>query len=437
MNFRSWLILLAPLACAQSPSADTSPAPAAAPAAATVSTSEKMNSMPTMPGVSERAMRIYREAIVIDMHNDLPTQIIDEGYDPSYRHPAGFVAPKEGHTDIPRIVESGIDAVFWSAFIDAEYAKGSPNRSYQHVLVYLDTIDAMIRNHPEALMKATSAADLRRAQAAGKVASFIGVEGGHAIENSLDKLRELHRRGARYMTLTWNNGNEWAGSNAGTNGTSMGGLTPFGKEVVREMNRLGMLVDISHVSDSTFYDVIATSNVPVIASHSSSRFVNMHRRNMTDDMLRAIAKNGGVVNVNFAAQFIDSVYRIATDNVDRQVFAFRDSLRRSGADSATVRRETTSRRAALMTNVAPARFSVLIDHFDHIAKVAGVDHVGVGSDWDGVGALPEGMDDVTRLPLVAQALLDRGYSETDVKKILGGNMLRVIEQVIDNNPNRR
>lgn len=434
MNLRSWLILLAPMACAQSPAADPAPAPVSTTSA---QPAPKMILMSDMPGVSERAMRIYREAIVIDTHNDLPTQIIDEGYDPSFRHPAGSNAPKEGHTDIPRLAESGIDAVFWSAFIDAEYANGSPNRSYQRVLIYLDTIDALIKRYPDALMRAQSAADLRRAMAAGRVASFIGVEGGHAIENSLDKLRELHRRGARYMTLTWNNGNEWAGANAGTNGTSTGGLTPFGREVIREMNRLGILVDISHVSDATFHDAVAASTMPVIASHSSSRAINLHRRNMTDDMLRAVAKNGGVVNVNFAAQFIDSVYRIATDNVDRTIFALRDSLRRAGADSATVRRETSSRRAAMMSTVAPARFTVLIDHFDHIAKVAGIDHVGIGSDFDGVGALPEHMEDVTKLPLIAQALLDRGYSEADVRKVLGGNMLRVIEQAIDRNPNKR
>jgi membrane dipeptidase len=435
MRFRILLVLLAPMACAQAPAADIEPTPVSSTTSA--SPAPKMIPMSDMQGVSERAMRIYREAIVIDTHNDLPTQIIDEGYDPSFRHPAGSNAPKEGHTDIPRLAESGIDAVFWSAFIGAEYANVTPNRSYQRVVIYLDTIDAMIKRYPDVLMRAESAADLRRAVAAKKVASFIGVEGGHAIENSLDKLRELHRRGARYMTLTWNNGNEWAGANAGTNGTSTGGLTPFGKEVIREMNRLGILVDISHVSDQTFYDAVAASTMPVIASHSSSRAVNLHRRNMTDDMLRAVAKNGGVVNVNFAAQFIDSVYRIATDNVDRTIFALRDSLRRSGADSATVRRETSSRRAAMMAKIAPARFSVLIDHFDHIAKVAGIDHVGIGSDYDGVGALPEYMEDVTKLPLIAQALLDRGYSEEDVKKVLGGNMLRVIEQAIDRNPNKR
>ena len=430
MNARPLILLLTAAACARSPQASSSEIPAM-----TSNATAAPSSMPSIPGVSDRAMRIFREATVIDMHNDLPTQIIDEGYNPDIRHPAGSNAPEQGHTDIPRLLESGIDAVFLSAFIDAEYALGT-NRSYQRTLVYLDTIDALMARHPGTLMRANSAADLRRAQQAGKVAIFIGVEGGHAIENSLEKLRELHRRGARYMTLTWNNGNEWAGSNAGTNNTSKGGLTPFGREVVREMNRLGMLVDISHVSDTTFYDAVAASTMPVIASHSSSRAVNVHRRNMTDDMLRAVAKNGGVVNVNFAAQFIDSVYRVATEEVDRSLAALRDSLRNTNADAATIRQQTAARRAAMMTNIAPARFSVLIDHFDHIAKVAGIDHVGVGSDFDGVSALPAQMDDVTRLPLIAQALLDRGYSEADVKKVLGGNMLRVIERAIDRNPHR-
>lgn len=430
MNARPLVLMLAAAACARSPQASSPEAPAM-----TSNASAASSALTTIPGVSERAMRLFREATVIDTHNDLPTQIIDERYNPDIRHPAGSNAPEQGHTDIPRLIESGIDAVFLSAFIDAEYALGT-NRSYQRTLVYLDTIDALLARHPATLMRANTAADLRRAQQAGKVAIFIGVEGGHAIENSLEKLRELHRRGARYMTLTWNNGNEWAGSNAGTNNTSRGGLTAFGRDVVREMNRLGMLVDISHVSDTTFYDAVAASTMPVIASHSSSRAVNVHRRNMTDDMLRAVAKNGGVVNVNFAAQFIDSVYRVATEEVDRSLATLRDSLRTQNMDAAAIRQQTAARRSAMMANIAPARFSVLIDHFDHIAKVAGIDHVGIGSDFDGVSALPAQMDDVTRLPLIAQALLDRGYSERDVRKVLGGNMLRVIEQAIDRNPGR-
>ncbi|NUQ92932.1 MAG: membrane dipeptidase [Gemmatimonadaceae bacterium] len=373
------------MACAGSPnaSAPATPAPAAP---------DRSSVVPGPPAsleISPRAARVYREAYVIDMHDDMPSKILDEQYDPDVRHPAGFGAG-EGNTDLPRLLESGVTAEFLSAFVDARYAQKRPDESYARVLLYLDTIAAFARRHPDNLILATRAADVRRAKASGKVAVFIGVEGGHSIENSLDKLRDIYRRGARYMTLTWNNGNDWAGSSMGQGNTSRGGLTPFGRDVVREMNRLGMLVDLSHVSDSTFFDALEVSTAPVIASHSSARAINDHPRNLSDEQLRAVARNGGVVNVNFFSRFLDP--------------AFAEG------------RETP--------------LSVLIDHIDHIAKVAGVDHVGLGSDFDGVSALPAGMEDITRLPRIAQALLDRGYSDEDVRKILGGNMLRVMDQVL-------
>ena len=342
-----------------------------------------------MPDVSPRAMRVYRAAIVVDMHDDMPTKMLDDHYDPDVRHAPGF-GPTEGHTDLPRLLESGITAEFLSAFVDASYAAKRPDESYRRVGLYLDTIAGFAIRHRDKLIFARTAADVRRAKAEGKVAIFIGVEGGHAIENSLDRLDDLYRRGARYMTLTWNNGNDWAGSSIGAGGTRTGGLTSFGRTVIREMNRLGMLVDLSHVSDSTFFEAIAASTAPVICSHSSARAINDHPRNLSDDQLRAIARNGGVVNVNFYSRFLDPAF--------------------------------AEGRATPL--------SVLIDHIDHIAKVAGVDHVGIGSDFDGVTALPEGMEDVTRLPRLAQALLDRGYSESEVTQILGGNMLRVMEQVL-------
>jgi membrane dipeptidase len=260
---------------------------------------------------------------------------------------------------------------------------------------------------------------------------YPGVEGGHAIAGSLDNLRQLYRRGARYMTLTWNNGNTWAGSSVGLGGTRTGGLTPFGRDVVREMNRLGMLVDVSHVSDATFYDAVAASSAPVIASHSSARALNGHRRNMTDDMLRAVARTGGVVNVNFYSLFIDPKFMAASDEAERRMAAARDSLRAAGVDSARARAELRRLRRELAAGLPATPLSVLIDHIDHVARVAGADHVGLGSDFDGVSALPEGMEDVTRLPRIAQALLDRGYGEGVVRKILGGNMMRVMQQVLD------
>ena len=356
--------------------------------------------------VSDRAARVYREAIVIDTHNDMPSKMIDDGYDADVRHTSGF-EKTQGETDYPRLIESGITGVFMSAYIDPEkWTFRTPDQSWEQVRIYLDTIHAFANRHPDRLLFATTAEQIRQAKRDGKVAILIGVEGGHAIENSLDNLRELHRRGVRYMTLTWNNGNEWAGAAAGLNNTRSGGLTDRGREIVREMNRLGILVDISHVSDSTFYDAVATSTYPVIASHSSARALNRHRRNLSDDQLRAVARNGGVVNVNFYSAFIDSVF-----------------LERSEA--------LAGNDAAIRALPRPA-LAVLLDHFEHIIRVAGIDHVGIGSDFDGVGGLlPEGMDDVTRLPLIVQGLLDRGYSEADVRKVLGGNMLRVMERAID------
>ena len=380
-----------------------------------------------IPEVSARALRVYRDAIVIDTHNDMPSRMLDDGYDPDVRHPAGFGA-REGHTDLPRLIESGLTAEFMSAWIDAPYAS-RPGASFERAMQHVSTIRAWVDRHPDRLMFATTAADVRRAKRDGKVAILIGVEGGHAIESSLDRLRDLHARGVRYLTLTWNNGLPWAGASIGADGTRTGGLTPFGREVVREMNRLGMLVDLSHVSDSTFYDAIAVSSVPVIASHSSARALNDFPRNLSDDQLRAVARNGGVVNVNFFSRFLDAEYRVRAEAVDAQIAAARRALG-SGPGSAAASAELSARRDSLIAALPQTPFSVLIDHFDHVARVAGVDHVGLGSDFDGVSALPAGMEDVTRLPRIAQALLDRGYSESDVAKMLGGNMLRVMERVL-------
>ncbi len=371
----------------------------------------RMSSMSSMsaPQVTPRAERLYRDAVVIDTHNDMPSKMLDEQYDPAVRHPAGFRA-LEGNTDLPRLTESGLTAVFLSAWVDSPYA-ATPGASFERVSRYLSTIHSFVDQHTDRLVFATTAAQVRQAKVQGKVAILIGVEGGHAIEGSLDRLRDLYAAGTRYMTLTWNNGNTWAGSSIAVDGSRTGGLTTFGRDVIHEMNRLGMLVDISHVSDSTFYDVIATTSAPVIASHSSARAINDVPRNLTDDQLRAVARNGGVVNVNFYSRFVDSRFRQAMERAERlPAGAARDSA---------------------VAAIPPAPFAVLVEHFDHIARVAGIDHVGIGSDFDGVSALPDGMEDVTRLPRIAQALLDRGYSDDDVRKVLGGNMLRVMSQVLD------
>ncbi|HEX8724878.1 MAG TPA: membrane dipeptidase, partial [Gemmatimonadaceae bacterium] len=253
--------------------------------------------------VSPRAAALYRRAVVIDMHNDMANRVLDDGYDPDVLHAPGYGSDR-GETDLPRLVSSGITAQFLAAFVHARYAQAEPDQSWARVNAYLDTIHAFVRRHPGHLLPGTTARDAVRAKREGKVAVFIGIEGGHVIENSLEKLRVLYGRGARYMTLTWNNGNDWAGSSIGEHGTRTGGLTDFGREVVREMNRMGMLVDVSHVSDATFADVLATSSAPVIASHSGARALNPHARNLSDDMLRAVAHAGGVVNVNFFSVFL-------------------------------------------------------------------------------------------------------------------------------------
>ena len=396
------------------------PAAAQAPAAP-----EKPMSTPPA-GVSERAMKVYRASYVIDTHNDLPSKIADESVNVAVRHPVGPV-----HTDIPRLIEGGVTAVFMSDFVNSPYALTKPDSSYLRAVQLADTIHSMVDHNPKELLFATTAADVERAKKEGKVAILIGVEGGHAIEASLDKLRALHAMGVRYMTLTWNNGNQWAGAAWGIDSTSTGGLTPFGVEVIHEMNRLGIFVDISHVSEQTFYDAIKASSVPVIASHSSARALSDHRRNLTDDQLKAVAKNGGVVNVNFYPSFISTEYRDATAAAETSVAAWRDSaLAAPGANADAVKAEAKKRAAAAVAAVPRPALSVLLDHFDHIAKVAGVDHVGIGSDFDGIEVTPQQMDDVTMLPRIAQGLLDRGYSDGDVQKILGGNMMRVMKIVL-------
>ena len=382
-----------------------------------------------VPVVSPRALSLYHDSYVIDTHNDMPSKVLDDGYDPDVRHPAGFGAT-EGNTDLPRLIESGITAQFMSAWVDSPYAK-TPGASYERALKYIDVIHAFVDRHPDRLTFATTAAQVRTAKQDGNVAILIGVEGGHAIEGSLDRLRDLYARGVRYMTLTWNNGNQWAGSSIGVDRTRTGGLTDFGREVIREMNRLGMLVDLSHVSDSTFFDAIAVSSAPVIASHSSARALNDVPRNLTDDQLRAVARNGGVVNVNFYSRFLDPDFRARVEALEASIAAEARAARAApGADTAAIRTHISARRDSAFAAIPPTPFRVLIDHFDHIAKVAGVDHVGIGSDFDGVSALPYGMEDVTRLPRIAQALLDRGYTDADVGKILGGNMLRVMSAVL-------
>jgi membrane dipeptidase len=369
-------------------------------------------------------MALHKEAIVIDTHNDVTTPILDRGFDLDMDGAAPDARIRT-HTDLRRMRQGGIDAQFFAIYVAAEFAnKGAARRA-------LDMIDAVyeqVRRHSDVLEMAYTSEDIRRIAKKGKIAALMGIEGGHAIENSLGALRMFYKLGVRYMTLTHSNTNDWADSSGDVDDPRVrhhDGLTDFGRKIVLEMNRLGMMVDISHVSDKTFYDVIEVSRAPVIASHSSARALADHPRNMTDDMLKAVAKNGGIVMVNFADIFVDPR---KAELAKRERAKRRELEAQLPNDPGRLQEEIRKWRAA---NPSPGKtpLSMLIDHIAHIARVAGIDHVGLGSDFDGVTGLPEGMEDVSKLPNITYELMKRGFSERDIKKILGENFLRVMSEV--------
>lgn len=375
--------------------------------------------------LEERAARLHRQAIIVDGHNDVPSVILAGNYD------LGTSSPRT-HTDLARMKSGGITGSFFSIYVEGDLAEKPTVKGGGALRRAIDLIDvtyAQTERHPAELLLATSAADIRRAKREGKVAVLMGVEGGHAIENSLFALRTLYRLGARYMTLTHSNTNEWADS-AGFSAPPVvrhHGLSPFGEQVVREMQRIGMLVDVSHVSDETFRAALAVARAPVIASHSSARAIADHRRNLTDDMLRAIANNGGLAMVNFWSLYLSADYGAASKKwFEKNGKAYTD-LRARLHDDPLAFREALDKLRAQAEPLPKVPFSVLIDHIDHMVKVAGVDHVGLGSDFDGVDALPEGLTGIDGLPRITLELVKRGYKDEDVLKVLGGNFLRVFE----------
>jgi membrane dipeptidase len=367
----------------------------------------------------ERAMKLHRESIVIDTHNDITSAITDRGFDMGVRDASGGT-----QTDIPRMKEGGLDADFFAIYVAASYARNGG--SARRAMDMIDGVYEQARRHPESLEMAFTSDDIRRIHKAGRVAALMGIEGGHAIEDSLSSLRQFYRLGVRYMTLTHTNTNNWADSAGGINNPAEkrhGGLSDFGREVVREMNRLGMMVDVSHVADETFQDVIETTQAPVIASHSSARALTDVPRNMTDDMLKAVAKKGGVVMVNFGKGFVNTKYVKPSPEAQAKMDEIRNQF---SGDQATMRAKLRE----LQGPPPRVPLDMLIDHFVHIAKVAGVNHVGIGSDFDGVGGqLPEGMENISKLPAITYELLKRGYSDADVKKVLGENFLRTMAEV--------
>ncbi|MGA2858437.1 MAG: dipeptidase [Candidatus Sulfotelmatobacter sp.] len=377
--------------------------------------------------VSARARAIHDSAIVVDTHADTTQRFLDENFD------IGSTDPNDvGHLSLDKARRGNLGAEFFSIWVDPETHKG---HFAEYTFDLIDSVYEQAARHPDRMMMAFSVADIERAHREHKLAALMGIEGGHSIENDMRLLRDYYRLGVRYMTLTWSNTNEWADSSGDMDDAKVqhhNGLTDFGKQVVVEMNRLGMMVDISHVADKTFWDAIATTKAPVIASHSSARALVDAPRNMTDDMLRAVAKNGGVVQVNFFSGFDDENYRKAEAAQAKDQAAaieqYAEQMKAAGKSITAADRDRIERER--LAKIPRPPFSSLIDHIDHIAKVAGVDHVGLGSDFDGVsGQTPQGMDSAADLPKITQALLDRGYSPEDIKKILGGNLLRVFGEV--------
>ena len=381
---------------------------------------------PAGDDVKGKAARILRSAIVVDTHEDLPEQLEKEWVDIGVRQ-------KSGHVDIPRWREGGVSAPFLAAYVSSGYA--ASGKSAKKALELMDLIHRLVETHARDLVFADSVAGIRAAKKTGKIAVLIGIEGGHAIEDSLGALSAFYRLGARYMTLTHTNTNNWADSSGSFFSFSYdpkkhavhGGLTDFGRRVVLEMNRLGMLVDVSHVSDKTIQDVLEVSKAPVFASHSSCRALAGMPRNLTDEQIKAIGAKGGIVMINFSSTFVDQ--KVVDD------FKERKTALRTKADEVIERFEDQpEKRDAELSTILErqqrprARWTAVVDHIEHVMRIAGPRAVGLGTDYDGISDPPEGLEDVSKLPVVAEELLRRGHSEEVVAGVLGENFLAFWER---------
>ena len=371
--------------------------------------------------ISERAKKLHFSSIVVDTHDDTTQRFLDPVFDFAARH-------TDGSIDIPRMREGGLSAIFFSVWIPS---KITGSQAVQKALDQIDAVRETVRKHPKDLVLATTAEEIRKAHAQNKIAALLGVEGGHMIGNDLALLRLYAALGVRYMTLTHSGNDEWADSS--TDRAAHNGLTGFGKDVVREMNRLGIMVDISHVSDKTFYDALEVSRAPIFASHSSCRAICDAPRNMTDQMMKDLAAKGGVIQINYHVGFLSQEFRNAEKadpKINEAIAA--EVNKRCGADSnegcMLIEGDKVTREFVAQGKLPRVDYAKIIEHIDHALKLVGADHVGLGSDFDGAN-MPYGMEDVTMLPKITEALLQKGYSEGDVKKILGENTLRVMTEV--------
>jgi membrane dipeptidase len=369
--------------------------------------------------ISDKAKKLQSSSIVIDTHDDTTQRLLDPHFDIAVPHP-------DGNIDIPRMRDGGLTAIFFSIWIDGKIL--GPE-AVKRALDQIDAVRETVRKHPGELILATTADDIREAKKQRKIAALMGVEGGHMMGNDLAVLRTFAALGVRYMTLTHMQNNEWADSS--TAKPDHNGLTDFGNAVVREMNRLGMIVDISHVSDKTFYDTLAVSKAPVFASHSSCRALCNAARNMTDNMIRDLAKHGGVMQINYHVGFLSQEFRdfeSAHPEVEKEISE--EVKKRCGTNESciSVAGDQIVREMMKAGKLPKVDWTLIVEHIDHAVKVGGIDHVGLGSDFDGA-VMPIGMEDATHLPQIADALLKKGYSESDIRKILGENTLRVLSDV--------
>jgi len=369
--------------------------------------------------IADRARKLHFSSIVLDTHDDTTQRFFTKDFDIGKRNP-------DGHIDIPRMREGGMNAIFFSIWIDGR-TMGPP--AIQQALDQIDAVHENISKYSKDLVLCRTAAEVRRAHAEGKIAALIGVEGGHMIGNDIRVLRMFGDLGVRYMTLSHFYNDEFADSS--TDKPEHNGLTDHGKDIVREMNRQGIMVDISHVSDKTFYDALEVSKAPLIASHSSCRVLCNHVRDMSDDMIKALAAKGGVIHINYERSFIDQAYKDASDKATGGVVAMlSDAMKEcnGNAECVETKRKTVQKKLEDSGALPRVSWERIIDHIDHAVKLVGADHVGLGSDFDGAD-MPDGMEDCTKLPKITEALMRKGYSDADIRKILGGNTLRVMEQV--------
>jgi membrane dipeptidase len=368
--------------------------------------------------IAERARKLHFSSIVLDTHDDTTQRFFFKNYDLGKRNP-------DGHVDIPRMREGGMDAIFFSIWIDGRIM-GPP--AVQKALDQIDAVHENVRKYSKDMVLCRTAAEVREAHKQGKIAALMGVEGGHMIGNDIRVLRMFGDLGVRYMTLSHFYNDEWADSS--TDKAVHNGLTDFGKDIVREMNRQGIMVDISHVSDKTFYDALEISRAPLIASHSSCRALCNHVRDMSDEMIKALAAKGGVIQINYEKSFIDQAYKDASDKLSGGVVAKFDKFEKEcGGDQECFGRKMAEeeKQATAEGKLPHVSWERIIEHIDHAVKLVGADHVGLGSDFDGAD-MPEGMEDCSKLPKITEALMRKGYTDEDIRKILGGNTLRVMEQ---------